>query len=354
MTPRVSICVPNLNGLPFLRERFDTIFAQTLSDWELVVYDSFSDDGSWDFIERLAAGEKRMRILQGPREGPYPAWNECVRQTKADFIYIATSDDTMAPDCLEKLVAALERNKDCDLAHCPLRVIDEAGVPELRQRWPGCTALGDASTELLRQPHVRRAPYDGLLHLAGGHVYLSMTQLLIRRSLFSRIGGFPSKWGPISDFNWEMKASLVASTVHVPGTWASWRVHPGQLTASSGSHSVDKVRKTEEMIEDAVRACEPFLDSAVVAGLKSHWLEWTRELRAYCAGLRHRPGVMRRRFYQLGQVFNGTAARSQLVGYILGRPAWPRTAHDEIRSWIESVGLGPVIASDSWSLPRSS
>ena len=46
MPPKVSICVPNLNTRPFLPERFDSIFAQTFQDWELLVYDSHSSDSA--------------------------------------------------------------------------------------------------------------------------------------------------------------------------------------------------------------------------------------------------------------------------------------------------------------------
>src|SRR6267142_6232334 len=122
---RVSICLPNLNCLRFLHERFTTILGQTFQDWELFVYDSLSDDGAWDLIQDWGSREKRLRAMQGPREGPYPAWNECLRQTKGEFVYIATSDDTMAPDCLEKMVSALDQHPECDLAHCPLVIIDE-------------------------------------------------------------------------------------------------------------------------------------------------------------------------------------------------------------------------------------
>ena len=69
MSPTVSICVPNLNTRPFLRERFHTILDQTFQDWELLVYDSYSDDGAWEYICEIAAREPRMRAWQGPREG---------------------------------------------------------------------------------------------------------------------------------------------------------------------------------------------------------------------------------------------------------------------------------------------
>jgi glycosyltransferase involved in cell wall biosynthesis len=355
MTPRVSICVPNLNMRPFLPERFETIFNQTLQDWELFVYDSGSDDGAWEFLQELAAREPRMRLVQGPREGPYPAWNECVRQTKAEFVYIATSDDTMAPDCLEKLVTALERNSNCDLAHCPLAPIDANGALLTKRLWPIGSVFGRCMPETLLRSHVRRAPYDGLLHLTGDHVYLSITQLLIRRSLFSRIGDFPSTWGSSSDFNWEMKASLVANTIHVPDTWASWRAHPKQLTAAIDFYLVRRIRILDEMIQDAVLTCEPYLAPAIVAGLKSHWLDWSRCMRAYYATLRYYRNAPRRRLYQLVEFFTGTSAtRSEMIGRLFGRSKWLDIVPMEIQKWIESIGTGPIITFLSSDMPGNS
>ena len=138
--PLVSVCVPNLNTRPYLQERIDTILGQTYSNWELVISDNFSQDGSWEFFETLARQEPRVTIAQAPREGLYANWNRCIERARGQYVYIATSDDTMAPDCLEKMVAALERHKDCDLAHCPLVQIDEVGAPA-EERWPDCTCF---------------------------------------------------------------------------------------------------------------------------------------------------------------------------------------------------------------------
>lgn len=61
-TPRVSICLPNLNNRLYLEERIATIEAQTFQDWELVVCDNFSDDGAWEFFQELAARDSRVQI----------------------------------------------------------------------------------------------------------------------------------------------------------------------------------------------------------------------------------------------------------------------------------------------------
>ena len=149
------------------------------------MYDSYSDDGAWDFVRDLAGGEPRMRAWQGPREGTPGSWNPCIQQATGQYVYIATSDDTMAPDCLEKLVAALEGHPECDLAHCRLRRIDEPSG-QIDEQWWREHLFALSSGELVDIPHLRMAPFDGLLHLSGRSVYTSITQLLIRRELFRR------------------------------------------------------------------------------------------------------------------------------------------------------------------------
>jgi len=338
MKPLLSICVPNLNTLPFLRERFDSIFQQTFNDWELFVYDSHSDDGSWEFIQQVAQTDKRVRIAQGPREGPYPAWNECLRQTNGEYVYIATSDDSMSADFLEKMVGALDEHRQCELAHCKLAIVDERGERVSGLNWPECTVFADGTPELVETPHVRHAPYNGFLQLTGKHSILSITQVLIRRSVFSRIGDFPNRWGSISDFNWEMKAGLVANIVHVPNTCATWRLHSRQATAAQDFTTVEYFRKIDDMIHDAVSTCEPFLPPAVKRAVRDNVVGRARELRAYYRALRQ-PGVLRRRLFQVDQILRVRPVRREILGRMLGEPRWSDNAPTEIRQWLESLGL---------------
>jgi glycosyltransferase involved in cell wall biosynthesis len=152
--PLISICLPNLNTFGHLQERADTIFAQTYQNWELVISDNHSEDGAWEFFQKLARKDQRVSIAQAPREGLYPNWNNCIRRSQGRYVYIAASDDTMVPDCLEKLAGALEQHADCDLAHCPLMVIDEVGAAVDDPKWPDCTVFADGMPELIHRAHV--------------------------------------------------------------------------------------------------------------------------------------------------------------------------------------------------------
>src|SRR5687768_823778 len=112
-TPLVSIGLPTLNSQRFLAPRMESIMRQTLTDWELVGIDGHSTDGTFEVLQELERNDPRVRVSQEPKDGIYPNFNRCAERARGKYVYIATSDDTMADDCLEKLVAALEANPDC-------------------------------------------------------------------------------------------------------------------------------------------------------------------------------------------------------------------------------------------------
>jgi glycosyltransferase involved in cell wall biosynthesis len=335
--------VPNLNTLPFLPERFRTIREQSFQDWELLVYDSYSDDGAWEYIRQQGLRDARIRAWQGPREGSPGSWNPCVREARGEYVYIATSDDTMPPDCLQKLVAALDEHPDCDVAHCRLRIIDENGH-DRRDWWSEGSLFARSSGPLLSRKHIRKAPFDGLLHLLGDSVYISVTQLLIRRSLFDRIGLFKSTWGSVGDFNWSMKAGLVANTVHVPDTWGGWRVHPNQATATAKFGSADHVRRINEMIEDAFETCEPFLPPLVRRRVKSGWLKRLAEFRAFTRDIDQCQNDVSRRTLVIKRVLAGSVpALVHVKSSVLRTESWQEVFPEQIKRWLEQTGPGPVL-----------
>lgn len=258
--PRVSILLPNLNHRAFLDERLATIRAQTLSDWELVVTDSFSDDGAWEILQAAADGDARIKLAQAPRDGVYSNWNRCIARAQGEFVYIATSDDTMSADCLAKLVAALEAHPECGIAQCCLDAIDEDG--RVIDNWWKLVGAAQFLGDRYLRPHVRRAPVDGILHCGmATTLYHSITQLLVRREVFALAGSFPTQWGSAGDFEWGLRAGLLCDVVHVPEFLATWRIHGVQASSTYRCDSAQFL-KMQRMAEAALDQVGPRLPAA--------------------------------------------------------------------------------------------
>lgn len=247
--PRVSILLPTRNSREFLDERLATIFAQTFTDWELIVADSSSDNATWPRLQAAAASDSRVSLAQTPADGIYPNWNRCIARAHGELIYIAPADDTMEPAFLAEMVAALDAHPECDLAQCCLHGIDAHGkiIPGWWKMVGAARFLGDAYL----RPHLRRAPYDGVLHCGMHTIYHSITQLLIRRRAFDRAGVFPENFGPGGDFLWGMKAGLLCDVVHVPRFLATWRLHAAQASYTF-RESPEERQRMVAMVDEAL------------------------------------------------------------------------------------------------------
>jgi hypothetical protein len=248
----------------------------------------------------------------------------------------------MAPNCLERLSAALEALPQCDLAHCHLKIFDEAGR-ESANWWRSTSMFALSSNGLLDRAHQRLAPHDGLLYLSGSSVYISITQLLIRRSLFDRIGLFPTQWGSVGDYNWCMRASLIANTVHVPDTWGGWRVYSTQATAAANVGSREHCQKIDEMTHDAIDQTLPQLPSPVRDLLPRVWAPQARQSRELYWKFRHSRTKLQRREFLLRQLLKGSwAARQHVKGKLLRNGLdWPDAAPRRVVDWLQSAGLSP-------------
>ncbi|MCX7590817.1 MAG: glycosyltransferase [Kiritimatiellae bacterium] len=267
MTPRVSVCLPNLNGLPYLEERMRSILAQTLTDWELVVCDSRSDDGSWTFLEYFRS-DPRIRLYSVARAGLYAGWNECLRRIRGEFVYIAPADDTCRPTALERLVRALELNPDVDLAVCRYERIDEAGQPLPDLENPDLRLF---MGEWYGRPHRRDGKAELIISLCLGCQWNTMPAVLFRRRLLERTGLFRTDCASCADVAWRIKAMVHSDIVYLPEQLASWRWHKKQATAQPlrNRHeqvyrlTLETLREEMEKLPSRWRAADDWLEKLV-------------------------------------------------------------------------------------------
>jgi glycosyltransferase involved in cell wall biosynthesis len=269
--PKISIVLPNLNMATYIKERFDTILAQTYTEWELVIVDGYSSDGSWNIIQEYANEDKRIRIFQKPPLGLCDAFNKGIQLARGEYVYIATCDDTMTPDCIEKMVSAFDEHPECDICRCCLTIINEHGEPHPTRRWENMPSQKFHS-HLIRKKHVRLAPFDGFLHFGLWMPTLSFTQIMIRRSLFDKIGFLKLDWGSRSDFEWHMRAGLVCNIIHLPEYLATWRIHGNQATQDNFPDA-NRVSIKLEMINEAWKIFDKFPEKKYGINVKNDFLK---------------------------------------------------------------------------------
>lgn len=135
----VSVIIPNYCHAPYLAQRIDSVLAQTYPDFEAVLLDDCSTDGSREVIERYRSHPRIRTIVYNDRNSgsAFAQWNKGFGLTSGEYIWIAESDDYADPEFLSRCVAELDARPRCVLAHTLSRTVDAGGRPLDRVRQAG-------------------------------------------------------------------------------------------------------------------------------------------------------------------------------------------------------------------------
>jgi glycosyltransferase involved in cell wall biosynthesis len=127
---RLSIGVPVYNGETFIEETLDSLLAQSFGDFELIISDNASTDGTGEIAREVAARDERVRYHRHSHNlGLAANYNGLIQMASGDLFKWATADDVCRPTFLECCVAALDETPDAVLAYPRTQFIDAANNP---------------------------------------------------------------------------------------------------------------------------------------------------------------------------------------------------------------------------------
>jgi glycosyltransferase involved in cell wall biosynthesis len=182
--PLVSVVTPFYNTAEYLAECMESVLRQTYANFEYLLLNNRSTDGSREIAARYAKSDPRIRLLDTPQHlDQLPNFNHALRQINPASAYVkmVLADDAIAPDCLERMVATAQLDPRIAIVagyYSYEGRIDGAGIPLHRRHLSGRDALrltflmerflvGSPSTVLYRADAVRRRdPFftPGLYH----------------------------------------------------------------------------------------------------------------------------------------------------------------------------------------------
>lgn len=126
--PKVSIGLPVYNGERFLEKVLDGLLAQSFQDFEIIICDNASSDGTPAICSAYAELDERVRFIRNPRNiGAAPNFNKTFQQARGEYFAWAAHDDVHHPGFLEACVAVLDKDRDAVLVHTLVDIVDDGG-----------------------------------------------------------------------------------------------------------------------------------------------------------------------------------------------------------------------------------
>ncbi len=121
---RFSVIVPVFNGASFIREAIESVFSQTIQDFEIIVVDDGSTDQSKEIVERMNVA---VKYLYQSNNGAAAARNKGVEVSQGEYIAFLDQDDRWYPSKLEMQWRMLEANSESEIVYAEMDVIDANG-----------------------------------------------------------------------------------------------------------------------------------------------------------------------------------------------------------------------------------
>jgi len=223
--PLVSVVIIFLNADRFLREAIESVFAQTYSNWELLLVDDGSTDGSSEIaLEYAQSSPARVRYLTHPggeNRGMSASRNLGIKHGRGEHVALLDADDVWLPGKLEKQVAILNEQPEAAMVY---------GRTEWWYSWTGrpedarrdfVHELGVADDSLIEPPTL----LTGFLVNEG--ISPCTCSMLVRREVLERVGGFEESFRGLYEDQALCAKICLESTVYASSDCSyRYRQHP--------------------------------------------------------------------------------------------------------------------------------
>src|SRR5689334_10663399 len=126
--PKLSVCIDSFNYGRFLSEAIESVIGQSFTDFELIVFDDCSTDGSYEIACRYALKDQRIKVHRNSANlGMVKNRNACLRAARGEYVKWLHADDFLySADALQKMAAVLDQNRIVSLVACARQIVDEA------------------------------------------------------------------------------------------------------------------------------------------------------------------------------------------------------------------------------------
>lgn len=125
----VSILIPVFNRFNLIGKTIESALNQSFEEFEIIIVDNCSTDGTWELINDYAKKDKRIRVFQNQKNiGPVRNWKRCIEEARGEYSKILFSDDLMSPNYVEVCYKLLHGNKDAAFVFSKVCLIDSNGV----------------------------------------------------------------------------------------------------------------------------------------------------------------------------------------------------------------------------------
>lgn len=221
LAPLISVLLPAYNCAGTLADAVESILAQTLGDFELIVVNDGSTDGTAAVLDGLAARDARVRPLHTANGGIVQALNTALAQARGEFIARMDGDDRSHPERFARQVAYLREHPRCVCVGTLFRLMDAEG--DITSVQPATGELRQTDLSVF-PPHVAVLPHPSIM---------------LRGRAVRELGGYRHGFKHAEDFDLYLRLARCGELGMVQQPLLDYRIHGGSLSSQNMEAQLD-------------------------------------------------------------------------------------------------------------------
>lgn len=228
-SPRVSVIMPCYNSAAHVARSIRSVLMQTYADFELIVVDNSSSDGSADIVAEH--GDVRIRLLLEGTQGVSYARNRGLAEARGEFVAFLDSDDTWEPAFLQNMCTALEGDSAPALAYCG---------------WQNLGLTGGRGEPFVPPDYETNDKLEKLIASCRWPIHAALT----RRRFVEAAGGFDVRFVVGEDFLLWMEIACFNPIRRVPEVLAYYHHHGGDQATKNRARAALETRRVQTAFLD--------------------------------------------------------------------------------------------------------
>jgi glycosyltransferase involved in cell wall biosynthesis len=239
--PAVSVLMPVHNAGRYLEEAVQSILEQTFDDFEFIIINDGSTDGSLALLRRYAAQEGRIRLVSRENRGLVASLNEGIALARALLIARMDADDISLPERFAKQTAFM-------LSH-----------PEIVACGTGMVLVDDRSTALIAFPRLLCSHKDIVDALLKGDSCITHPSVMVRTAALRNIGGYRSSMQYAQDYDLWLRLSERWRVANLREPLIQYREHFDSIPSYAGQEQYASARRALQEAFERRGVCRKIL-----------------------------------------------------------------------------------------------
>ena len=227
----ISICIPTYNGSVYLPQALDSLLAQNIENFEVIISDDGSTDKTLEITDRYKSKFRLLTLVKNPIHGIGENWNNCVKHASGEYIKFLFQDDILLPGCLAKMEAMSHKYPEAGLIFSKREIIDDSGIKvtndwakrydDLFDGWSTYPSEIMEGKRLLKDKQFLDLPYNKLGE---------PTSSLIKKSVFDQYGYFNTRLKQKLDYEYWYRLLPHVKVAFIKERLTGFRLHVQQAS----------------------------------------------------------------------------------------------------------------------------